>query len=489
MSQTERNGVPGPRSSYEYVEGWGMAVGAPARVLRPETVEEVQAVLESARREGVSVGLRGAGCSYGDASINATGHVLDITRMNKVLHFDPQTGLADLEAGVTLETLWKHVLPQGWWPLVVAGTMYPTMAGCAAMNIHGKNNFKVGTFGDAIQEFDIVLPSGELRTCSRELEGDLFHAAIGGFGMLGCITRVKLQTKRVYSGDLEVKGVSVQGLDEMMDYFEAARDDADYLVGWIDCFAGDDDLGRGLVHHARNLPPGADPDPERSLSVDHQELPTSILGFPKGEAWRVLRLLNHDPGMRLLNALKHQSGRLEGHKGWSRQTHAAFNFLLDYVPNWKFAYGRRDRRGLIQYQSFLPVDTALEAYREILRVCKRRGQVSYLGVFKRHRPDPFWMTHGLDGWSLALDFKVTPDGRRALWETCDRLTRIVLDAGGKFYFAKDLVIGYQAMLRSYPTKQRESFLALKRELDPDGLLETNLWRRVFREDERFTAPS
>ncbi|MEE8467461.1 MAG: hypothetical protein V3T22_03355, partial [Planctomycetota bacterium] len=93
------------------------------------------------------------------------------------------------------------------------------------------------------------------------------------------------------------------------------------------------------------------------------------------------------------------------------------------------------------------------------------------------------------GWSLALDFKVTPDGRRALWETCDQLTRIVLDAGGKFYFAKDLVIGYQAMLRSYPTERRKSFLALKRELDPDGLLETNLWRRVFREDERFTAPS
>ena len=182
--------------------------------------------------------------------------------------------------------------------------MYPTMAGCAAMNIHGKNNFKVGTFGDAVQEFDIVLPSGELRTCSRELDGDLFHAAIGGFGMLGCITRVKIQTKRVYSGELEVKGVSVQGLDEMMAYFEAARDDADYLVGWIDCFAGDDDLGRGLVHHARYLPPDADPHPEQTMRVDYQELPSSILGFPKGEVWRVLRMINHAPGMRLLNTAK-----------------------------------------------------------------------------------------------------------------------------------------------------------------------------------------
>ena len=251
MSSVDQSGPPRPPSSYEYVEGWGMAVGAPARVLRPRTVEEVQAVFELARREGVSVGLRGAGCSYGDASVNEGGHVLDITRLNKVLHFDPQTGLADLEAGVTLETLWKRTLPEGWWPLVVAGTMYPSVAGCAAMNIHGKNNFKVGTFGDAVQEFDIVLPAGELRTCSRERDADLFHAAIGSFGMLGCITRVKIQTKRVYSGDLEVKGVSVQGLDEMMGYFEAERENADYLVGWVDCFAGEDDLGRGL-HQRRD---------------------------------------------------------------------------------------------------------------------------------------------------------------------------------------------------------------------------------------------
>ena len=35
-------------------------------------------------------------------------------------------------------------------------------------------------------------------------------------------------------------------------------------------------------------------------------------------------------------------------------------------------------------QSFLPKETALEGYGEILRLCQRRGMVSYLGVLKRH---------------------------------------------------------------------------------------------------------
>ncbi|MEO2237203.1 MAG: hypothetical protein ABGW95_03020, partial [Candidatus Poseidoniia archaeon] len=196
-----------------------------------------------------------------------------------------------------------------------------------------------------------------------------------------------------------------------------------------------------------------------------------------------------DVGWRAVCAAKHQMGRMEGMGGWYRQSHAAFNFLLDYVPNWKFAYGRKDGNGLIQYQSFLPDETAHDAYTEILARCQKRGMVSYLGVFKRHRPDPFWMTHSNDGWSLALDFKVTPANRTELWALCDELTEIVLAAGGKFYFAKDLVIGHQAMLSMFPTKKREAFLAMKRELDPEELLQTNLWRRIFTESDERTAPA
>jgi FAD/FMN-containing dehydrogenase len=143
-----------PLASFEYVEGWGMAVGAHGRVLRPRSVEEVLACFDTARREGTTLGLRGTGCSYGDASVNAAGHALDFTAMNRVLSFDASTGVAVVEPGVTIEDLWQKTLPEGWWPAVVPGTAFPTVAGVAAMNIHGKNNFKVGTAGDWIDEFD-----------------------------------------------------------------------------------------------------------------------------------------------------------------------------------------------------------------------------------------------------------------------------------------------------------------------------------------------
>ncbi|MFT7679058.1 MAG: decaprenylphospho-beta-D-ribofuranose 2-oxidase, partial [Planctomycetota bacterium] len=247
MASPLSNGLP--RQSYEYVEGWGMTHGAHARIWRPETVEQVRSVFRAARAEGRSIALRGSGCSYGDASVTSDGHVLDITRMNRILGFDAETGIAEVEAGVTISDLWRHSLPQGYWPMVVSGTMAPTMAGAAGMNIHGKNNFKVGTFGEHVQEFDMVLPDGDLITASPTENADIYHAAIGGFGMLGCMTRLKVATKQVHSGEIKTKGISVHHLREMMEYFEAHKHEADYLVGWLDCFAGEDGLGRGLIHH------------------------------------------------------------------------------------------------------------------------------------------------------------------------------------------------------------------------------------------------
>ena len=469
-----------PRRSLRYVEAWGMATGAYGRVLLPRDRDELARSFALAREAGVTLGPRGTGNSYGDASMNTGGHTVDVSRMNRILAFDPETGICDLEPGVTVRQLWRHILPHGWWPRVVSGTSFPSMAGIAAMNIHGKNNFAVGTVGDAILDFDLVLPSGEIRTCSREENADLFHAAIGGLGMLGLFARVRLRTKRVHSGHLEVHAYANRDLADMMAYFEEHKASSDYLVGWVDCFAGGDALGRGQIHKAHYLPEGADPEPGKTLSLAHQDVKPNVFGvYPKSELWRPMRLFNNDLGFRLINFAKYHQSRYEALGGPHYWTHNEFSFLLDYIPNWKWSYGRKPGHGLIQFQPFVPHETAHACFTDLLQRNQRAGHVPYLGVFKRHRPDPFWLTHAVDGWSFAMDFKVTPKNRESLWRHCHELVERVLDAGGRFYFAKDLVLGPDVAERMYPADKLQGFLSLKRALDPEGILQTDLWRRVF----------
>lgn len=457
------------------LDGFGRAVNGACRHAAPASLEGLARVVETAKREGLSVGFRGSGRSYGDASLNTRGLVVDTTGMNRMLSWDPIAGVLDAEPGLTIEGLWRRTLEDGYWPAVVPGTMFPTLAGAVSMNIHGKNNFKAGPFGDHVLELDVMKADGTVVTCNREANAELFHAVIGGLGLLGAVTRVRLKLKKIESGMLRVNALYARSLDHMFDIFEEKIPDSDYLVGWVDCTSGEPALGRGEVHQALYLHEGEDPEGRASLHVERQGLPPTIMGMPRSQLWRFMQPFMNDYGVRLVNAAKSFMAYAKDGNSYL-QSHVAFAFLLDYVPNWRLAYGAG---GFIQYQIFVPKETAREAFKDILRLQQARKMPNYLGVMKRHRPDPFLMTHALDGWSMAMDFRVTASNRERLWKLTEEMTEIIVAAGGKFYFAKDAVLRPKDIERAYDPQKVDRFFALKREMDPDGLFETDLARRIF----------
>ena len=463
------------RAPLRVIDGFGRSVRAACRSVEPRSVEELSFALKQAQSEGLTVAFRGAGRSYGDASINSGGLVIDATGLNRMLNWDPSTGVLEAEAGLTIEGLWRRTIEDGYWPTVVPGTMRPTLGGCVAMNIHGKNNFRVGPFGDHVLELDLVTPAGDLLTLSRSQHPELFHAVIGGLGMLGAVTRVKLKLKKVESGNLRVESISGRNLDEMCDAFEQRLAHADYLVGWIDCFARGKSVGRGQVHAANYLHAGEDPMGAESFHVERQGLPGRILGVPKSELWRIMRLFCNKPLWGAMNTAKYHSSWREHGKSYL-QSHVAFAFLLDYVPNWRLAYGPG---GFIQYQVFVPHATARETLKDVLNLCNQAKMPSFLGVLKRHRPDPFLLTHALDGWSLAMDFPVNDRNRNKLWALTERMTERVLASGGKFYFAKDSVLRSGDVEQAYGREKLEQFAAIKQQLDPTNMLSSDLWQRTL----------
>ncbi len=462
----------------ELVPGWGLSTGSLGHVVRPTTMEEVADAFALAHERGWSVGLRGAGRSYGDASQNESAMVLDLQGVDRIHAWDPSTGVARVDPGVTVRGLWERVVSDGWWPKVVSGTMTPTLGGAAAMNIHGKNAYKVGTIGDHIRSFRLLTPRGDDLRCTREENADLFHGAIGGFGELGVMHDIELQNQFVDSGRVMEYPYALPNLDSMFDRFEELCREFDYCVGWIDAFAGGGSLGRGQIHTARYLSAQEDPGGMSRRSPEHQRLPEAILGFPKRHLWRFVRPFAHPLGMRGINLAKVLAGQFA--PGASRpylQSHAGFHFLLDFVPDWKLMHGRG---GLIQWQPFVPAAAARDVFRRLLTMQQERGLVNWLTVLKRHKPDPFLLTHGLDGWSLAQDFNVTDRNRQRLWQLCHDMTEIVLDAGGRFYPAKDATLTARQFQRSLGQERLSAFRALKGRVDPAGVLQTNLSRRLMR---------
>ena len=467
-----------PADNLERVSSWGNNLHTLGYVFRPVDEEGIREVFALARKNGVSVGLRGAGCSYGDAALNREQIVLDTSRMNRILVWDKTAGLLTVEGGVTLEQVWRHVLPDGWWPPVVSGTMRVSVAGALAMNIHGKNHSHAGTLGENTVSFDLLLPSGKIMTCGPDnAHSDLFYAAVGGMGMLGVILRATLQMRPVGSGLLRLQSFSVSNWSELFALFEEKASDADYLVGWIDGFARGKSAGRGRIERADFLKPGDDPAPQQTLRTEYQNLSDSVLGFvPKSVLWRLVKPFFNQSGMRLLNAAQFYLSKLKnGAVRW--ETHAGFQFMLDYVPHWKRAYGPG---GLVQYQAFVPKNEARRVFAAQIALCQKAGMVPLLCVFKKHRPaDKFLLSYSGDGYSLALDFKHTSTNHDALFALAAEMDALVLEAGGRFYLAKDSTLHASRLGNFLGEGRVRKFRELKAKYDPGNLLQTDLWRRVF----------
>ncbi len=456
--------------TFTTLENFGHSMSAPAYLFRPERMEEIPEIFQQARRSGLTVTLRGAGRSYNDAALNGGGIVLDMTALNRILAWDPATGIVRCEPGVTLQQLWQCVLPDGWWPPVVSGTMFTTLGGCLGANIHGKNNFRMGPIGEHVLEFTALLPTGAELTCSPKKNADLFHSMIGGLGLLGVFTSMTLQMKKVHSGLLEVHALPSHTLAEHLRQLEDGAPHYDYIVGWTDTTS----IGHGQIHAANYLHEGEDPKAPANMQLSNQHLPDRLFGvMPKSLLHYFMTPFFNNPGYWLINTGKYITS-LRPHV--FRQSHAAFHFLLDYIPLWELSVGRG---GLIQHQSFLPKETALKAWTEMLTLAQRRGLPPYLGVTKRHRPDAFLLTHAVDGFSLALDFKVTEGNRRGLSELLQEFDRIVLANGGRFYFAKNSETTAETARAFYGEETVERFRKLKERCDPRGLLESDLYRRIF----------
>lgn len=420
--------------SFRSLAGWGGWRRSSSLVYRPGSVEQAAEAMDDARRKELTVTPRGAGLSYGDAALNENGAVLELTRMNRVLELDMESGVVRTEAGATIEDVWRAVLPRGWWLPVVPGTMKATLGGCVAMNVHGKNHRQAGAIGRHVLAMRLVDGAGAVSSVESSSDADRTGEVIGAMGLSGLIAEVTLRLKRVHSGLLSVEGWATPSLDHTIDALERGAEEADYAVAWVSCTGRR--AGRGVIHVADHLPPdhrfaGA------ALSVGDQDLPARVAGIiPRSQGWRALRLLTNRAGMTALNAMKYAGARVRGRHRYY-QSHAAFHFLLDYIPDWKRAYGRA---GLMQYQMFIPAGGARQAFAAALRHQRALGVPSYLGVMKRHTAEASAATYCLDGYSLAMDFPLGSGGpSERLSRLCRSLDDIVREFGGRIYGAKDSV--------------------------------------------------
>lgn len=185
------------REEHGQSETWHRAP-PPDAVAWPETTEEVSRILAICNSHGVPVIGWGTGTSLeGHALAVQGGLILDMMRMNRILHVAPEDMLAVVQPGVTREALNTELRATGLFFPIDPGAN-ASLGGMAATRASGTMAVRYGTMRDAVLALEVVLADGTIiRTGSRAAKSsagyDLTGLMIGSEGTLGIITELTLR--------------------------------------------------------------------------------------------------------------------------------------------------------------------------------------------------------------------------------------------------------------------------------------------------------
>ena len=335
--------------------GWGRALRATAEMARPERLSALIAL--SGDSPAPAVGQRR---SYGDVALNNKGRAIDMTRLDRIIGLDDESGVVKVEGGVKIGDLGHAFAARGWIPPVMPGTGFATIGGCIANDVHGKNHHVVGSFGQHVTEITLI-QNGKKKTITPTRNAELFRATVGGIGQTGIIASAKIQMLPCKGDMMVLTERRIDGWDEFLSVLDGSL--ADYNVGWIDATAKGEQLGRGILEEGE-ITSGVSPTSGKAREVPFNA-PHWALSAP------IVRMFNAAYFRRVP----------EGGRTTVKPISAPF-FPLDKIHNWNRLYGKR---GFHQFQCVVPVDQA-PALRDMLEMIANSGLASPLAVLKRMGP-------------------------------------------------------------------------------------------------------
>ena len=170
----------------------------PHAVVLPANREEVIAVVRCCHIHGVPIVPRGAGTSLSGSVLAMEGAiVLCLSRLQSIVHIDPDNQRALVEAGCVNAWITRAAQPHGLYYAPDPSSQYAcTIGGNIATNSGGPHTLKHGVTTNHVLGLECILPSGEAIWLGADMDSgddtpglDLRGVLIGSEGMFGVVTR------------------------------------------------------------------------------------------------------------------------------------------------------------------------------------------------------------------------------------------------------------------------------------------------------------
>ncbi len=442
-----------------------------ARVVPVDSLSAIQSALAAARREGTPVSVAGGRHAMGGQQFGTDTVLIDTRPMNRVLELDSARGVVDVEAGVQWPELVKALLAlqagdSKPWGIIQkqTGADRLTIGGALGANIHGRGLRLRPMIGD-VESFDLVDAEGQVLTCSRTENSELFRLAVGGYGNFGVIARVRL---RLMPRTKLERVVEVIDVEELMPALDRRIADG-FLYG--DCqfsidTPSDTFLKAGVFSCYRPLPDDAVmPDVEKELSPND---------------WRELYYLAHADTKKAFERYSSYYLTTSGQRYWS-DTHQLSVYIDDYHVGVDRRLGSRAKGTEMITEVYVP-RAQLAAFLATLRDDFRSHGVRVIyGTIRLIEPDKeSFLAWASEAWAcvvMNLHVTHTPEGLAHAEASFRRIIARAIERGGKYFLTYHRWATRDQVEACYP--RMAEFLTLKQRYDPGELFQSD-WYRHYR---------
>lgn len=444
-------------------------------ILQPRSLEEVQTIVRTARKNRKIISVAGGRHAMGGQQFGTDSLLIDIRKLNRVLHLDRQRGILEVESGIEWPELIERYLTlqdhdrqpyRQTWGIAQkqTGADRLTIAGTIAANAHGRG-LAMKLFVSDVESFVLVDATGTARTCSRTENPELFRLVVGGYGLFGIVTsaRLRLVPRRKVERLVEIRTV-----DDLMTAFDKRVSDG-FQYGDFQFSIereSEDFLHKGVFSCYRPVPV------ETPMAPTQKQL--------SDESWRQLLYLAHTNQKRAFEIYADYYLSTNGQVYWS-DTHQ----LSIYPDN----YHREIDQKLHAPHPATEIITEINVPRSTLKgffdevrddFRKNNVELIYGTVRLIERDEDTFLRWARQPYACVIFNLHTVHNPEGLQRSADAFRRFIDMAatrGGTYYLTYHRYASRKQVEGCYP--QFAEFLELKRKYDPEEQLQSD-WYRHYR---------
>ena len=440
-------------------------------ILEPRSLEDVQTIVRTARKNREIISVAGGRHAMGGQEFGTDTLLIDIRKLNRVLHLDRQHGILEVEAGIEWPELIEGYLTlqngdrQPWGiAQKQTGADRLTIAGTIAANAHGRG-LAMKPFVSNVESFVLVDATGTANPCSRTENPELFRLVTGGYGLFGIVTSMRL---RLVPRSKVERVVEIRTVDDLMAALNKHVSDGFQYGDFQFSIQHDSDdfLRKGVFSCYRPVP--------MDTPISSAQKPLS------DDNWRQLLYLAHTNQKQAFETYADYYLSTNGQVYWS-DTHQ----LSIYPDNYHLEI---DQKLHVPYPASeiiteinVPRSTLKEFFDEVRNDFRKNNVNLIYGTVRIiERDDETFLPWARQPYACII-FNLhtvhSPEGLQGSAEAFRRLIDMAARRGGTYYLTYHRYASQKQVRDCYP--QFAEFFQLKRKYDPEERFQSD-WYRHYR---------